>query len=214
MSTPPSPSVPRGRHAPPLEVRLGVQRTRLLEAAARVFARLGYAEASAEAISREAGMSKATFYEHFANKEECILALFDWARDTLLAAMVEATISAGNDPQARLRAGIRALLELISAHPDAGQTLLVEITGAGPRGAERRDSILADFTAAIDRENEIAAAQKGFSRFASPDDTFAVVGAVVELASRQVRLGQPGDARELEPVIERLILGLLSQSGK
>ena len=28
-------------------------------------------------IAREAGMSKATFYEHFDNKEDCILALFD-----------------------------------------------------------------------------------------------------------------------------------------
>src|SRR5258706_1112585 len=71
--------VPRGRHAPPLEVRLSVQRHRLLAAASAVFAREGYAAASAEAISREAGMSKATFYEHFANKEECILTLFDEA---------------------------------------------------------------------------------------------------------------------------------------
>ncbi len=90
MERGPSITVPRGRHAPPLEVRLGVQRTRLLEAAAQVFARMGYADASAEAISREAGMSKATFYEHFANKEECILGLFDWARDAILAAMAEA----------------------------------------------------------------------------------------------------------------------------
>src|SRR5207248_8033085 len=70
-------TVPRGRHAPPLEVRLSVQRGRLFKAAADVFARVGYADATAEAIAREAGMSKATFYEHFANKEECILALFD-----------------------------------------------------------------------------------------------------------------------------------------
>jgi hypothetical protein len=31
---------------------------------------------------------------------------------------------------------------------------------------------------------------------------------VVELASRQVRLGRPADVRELEPLIERLLLGL------
>src|SRR5919107_340290 len=70
-------TVPRGRHAPPLEVRLNVQRQRLFEAAARVFSTVGYAEASAESISREAGVSKATFYEHFANKEECILVMVD-----------------------------------------------------------------------------------------------------------------------------------------
>jgi AcrR family transcriptional regulator len=67
----------RGRHAPPPEVRLPLQRERLLRAAALEFAELGYAGASSESISRRAGMSKATFYEHFANKEECMLALFD-----------------------------------------------------------------------------------------------------------------------------------------
>src|SRR5512133_2841717 len=85
-------TVPRGRHAPPLEVRLTVQRRRLFEAAATVFARVGYAEASAEAIARAAGMSKATFYEHFANKEECILALFDEAATEVTRALVNAPV--------------------------------------------------------------------------------------------------------------------------
>jgi AcrR family transcriptional regulator len=215
MSTRPSTSsVPRGRHAPPLEVRLEVQRARLLEAASRVFARAGYAEASAEAISREAGMSKATFYEHFANKEECILALFDVAAHGILRAMAAAAGAAGNDPQGRLRGGVRAFLEALASHPDEAQTLLVEIIGAGPRAAERRDTILVGFADVLDRENETAAATGAINRFASPADAFAVVGAIAELASRQVRLGEPGDVRELEPVIERLILGVLSQSGK
>src|SRR5262245_62341747 len=89
-------TVPRGRHAPPLEVRLTVQRVRLFEAAAAVFARVGYAEASAEAIAREAGMSKATFYEHFANKEECILALFDEAATEIMRAMAAASDAEGH----------------------------------------------------------------------------------------------------------------------
>src|SRR3954453_4401215 len=87
----PAPTVvPRGRHAPPLEVRLTVQRRRLFEAAATVFAARGFADATAEAISREAGMSKATFYEHFSNKEECILALFDEAATEVMHRMAEA----------------------------------------------------------------------------------------------------------------------------
>src|SRR4051812_16381821 len=109
-------AVPRGRHAPPLEVRQSLQRTRLLEAAAAVFARDGYAEASAEAIAREAGMSKATFYEHFANKEECILALFDVAAAETLTAMVEATSSAGDDSRERMQAGAKAFLEMLASH--------------------------------------------------------------------------------------------------
>src|SRR5207244_2537383 len=77
----------RGRHAPPPEVRLPLQRRRLLQAAAEEFASRGYAQASSESISKRAGMSKATFYEHFANKEDCMVALFDVAAESLLHAM-------------------------------------------------------------------------------------------------------------------------------
>jgi AcrR family transcriptional regulator len=202
-------TVPRGRHAPPLEVRLTVQRRRLFEAAAAVFARSGYADASAEAIAREAGMSKATFYEHFANKEECILALFDLAAREVLLAMAHAAGEAGDDPRARMAAATRAFLNMLIEHPDYSRTLLVEIIGAGERGADRRDNILATFAQVIDDENAAAARHGKMPRFASSHDAFAVVGAVIELASRQLRLGVPPDIRDLEPVIERLMLGLV-----
>ena len=49
-------------------------------------------------------MSKATFYEHFANKEECIIALFDAAVETLLHNMRDAVARhAEADPQTRVR---------------------------------------------------------------------------------------------------------------
>jgi AcrR family transcriptional regulator len=200
----------RGRHAPPLEVRLPLQRQRLLRAAAEEFAEHGYANTGSEAISRRAGMSKATFYEHFANKEECIMALFDRAAEVVAHSMADAAREAGPDDAARrVHAGTRAFLGAVSAHPEYARTLLVEIIGAGPRAAARRDEILAGFAAIIDRENA-AAARRGMSpRFASPHDAFAIVGAIVELLSRQVRLGEPADARELAPVIDRLIDGLL-----
>src|SRR3954468_9849493 len=202
-------TVPRGRHAPPLEVRREVQRQRLFEAAATVFARSGYAEASAESISREAGMSKATFYEHFANKEECILALFDEGARTVLGAMGEATAAAGPDPTARMRAGIATFLEQLASHPNESQTLLIEIIGAGPRAAERRDAILQGFADALYEEARNAAGRGATNGFASREDAFAVIAAGAELASRQIRLGRPATVAEREPVIERLLLGVL-----
>src|ERR671913_221033 len=150
-------SAPRGRHAPPLEVRQDRQRGRLYAAAGAVFARLGYADATAEAIAREAGMSKATFYEHFDNKEDCIVALHDDATSAVLEAMRRTGDDyAGGDTSGRVRAVIHTFLEVLAAFP--------------------------------------------------------IVGAVVELASRQIRQGEPGDVRDLEPVVERLVLGLLRTS--
>jgi AcrR family transcriptional regulator len=206
----PTPAAPRGRHAPPLQVRQDRQRARLFTAAAAVFARSGYADASAEAIAREAGMSKATFYEHFDNKEDCIIALFDAGIETLTRAMTEAGEShVTTDPSTRVHATVRAFLQTLADFPDESQTLLVEIVGAGPRAMERRDAALARMEATIDGFN-LADAERGLARrFASRLDAVAIVGAVVELASRHLRTGRPADIRELEPVIERLTLGLV-----
>ena len=204
------PRVPRGRHAPPLEVRVGVQRRRLLQAAAAVFAQRGYAEGSAEAISRAAGMSKATFYEHFANKEECILVLFDEAATEVMRAMASAGEAGPFDTfEARVAAGARAFLQTLSAYPEPAQTLLVEVIGAGPRAAARRDAILQAFADAMERDFAHAAPDYGAGTFASTDDAFAIIGACVELVSRQLRTGRPEDMLDLLPVIVRLTLGAL-----
>src|ERR671912_9245 len=154
MREPEHESAPRGRHAPPLEVRQDRQRRRLYAAAGAVFAHVGYADATAEAIAREAGMSKATFYEHFDNKEDCIVALHDDATRAVLEAMRRTGDDYGGaDTSGRVRAVIHTFL-----------------------------------------------------------DAFAIVGAVVGLASRQIRHGEPEDVRDLEPVVERLVLGLLRTS--
>jgi AcrR family transcriptional regulator len=208
--THPSPAAPRGRHAPPLEVRQDRQRQRLFAAAATVFARSGYADASAEAIAREAGMSKATFYEHFDNKEDSIVSLFDAATTTLIEAMSaagEAQVS--SDPSTRVHATVRAFLQTLADFPDQSRTLLVEIVGAGPRAMERRDAALARIATTIDGFNRSDAERGLARRFHSPHDAVAIVGAVVELASRHLRTGHPADIREIEPVIERLTLGLV-----
>jgi AcrR family transcriptional regulator len=203
-------SAARGRHAPPPEVRLPLQRERLLQAAATEFAQVGYTGASSESISRRAGMSKATFYEHFANKEECIIALFDVAAAGLGRAMTDAVreLPAG-EPTQRVKAATRAFLTALADHPEYAQTLLVEIIGAGPNAARRRDEIVQRFADRLDAGNAAAAERKLIARFASPYDAFAIVGAITELVSRQVRLGEPRDVLELAPVIDRLIDGVL-----
>jgi len=81
--------------------------------------------------------------------------------------------------------------------------------GAGPRAAQQRDRILQTFADVVDAENAAAARRGLIGRFESPLDTFAAVGAVSELVSRQVRLGEPEDVLDLAPVIDRLIFGLL-----
>jgi AcrR family transcriptional regulator len=210
------PPVPRGRHAPPLEVRVEVQRRRLFTAASAVFARSGFADASAEAIAREAGMSKATFYEHFANKEECILALFDNARDYVLVEMSRAIGSPDDveDYEAWVARSLKAFLGILAAHPAQAQTLLVEIIGAGPRAVACRDAVMDQFAGLLLRDNARVAPRFGCPTFASQDDAFACIGAIFEVVSRQLRTGQPADIRAVGPTLARVIHGVLHEAAR
>ncbi len=208
MSTPGTPAA-RGRHAPPPEVRLPMQRQRLLRAAAVEFSERGYARSSAESISRRAGMSKATFYEHFDNKQDCMIALFDRAAEVLGGAIVSAAQEVRDDALERMRAGVRAFLAAVAEHPEFAQTLLIESIAAGPDAARRRDQIVQGFADLLDTENAEAARRGLIARFGSDHDALAVMGAINELVSRQVRLGVPEDVLDLAPVIDRVISGLL-----
>jgi len=192
-------------------VRQDLQRRRLFAAAAAVFSQMGYGEATAEAIARRAGMSKATFYEHFGNKEDCIVALFDAAIEVVVGAMRAAGDSnLDADPAVRVRVTTEAFLGALEQFPDEAQTLLVEIVGAGPRAMARRDKAIDAVAQYIDELNQRDFERGAAPRFASPHDAFAIVGAVVELASRQIRTGRPATIAELEPVVERFTMGLLA----
>ena len=208
-----TPAAPRGRHAPPLEVRQDRQRRRLFAAAASVFARVGYSEATAEAIAREAGMSKATFYEHFANKEECIVALFDEATAALRDAIQGSSVQAGHygSYEQRVRSRIEAMLAVIDAFPAYAQTLLVEVIGAGSRAAQRRDEMLDTFADYLVADNLAHAPEFGAPVFRTRDDAFAVVGAIAELIGRQLRTGEPAHATEFAEVMTRVLLGTLER---
>ena len=62
------------------------QRERLLEATLRVVAAKGYAAATVADLTREAGVSRTTFYELFEDKEACFLAAYDEAVEAAGAA--------------------------------------------------------------------------------------------------------------------------------
>lgn len=62
-----------------------VRRAHLLDAAGRVFARVGYDDASVEEIAHEAGIGKPTLYRYFPGKEALFEAVFAEALDGLEA---------------------------------------------------------------------------------------------------------------------------------
>jgi hypothetical protein len=84
------------------------------------------------------------------------------------AAAVAVRGANGADAEGRLKASVHAFLAAVSEHPEFAQTLLVEIIGAGPRAAQRRDEVMQTFADALDAENARAARRGLGPRFASP----------------------------------------------
>lgn len=84
-SSPPSSDslipLPRGRHGLPREVVQNNQRARLLAGAAKAVEERGFAKVTIGDIVRHAAVSRRTFYEHFADKEECFKAAFGGLAD-------------------------------------------------------------------------------------------------------------------------------------
>jgi AcrR family transcriptional regulator len=90
-------------------------REELLEAAARVFARKGYAGASVDDIAEEAGFTVGALYSNFASKQDLFLAAFERHCDQDLA-QIQAIMNSPGTLQERLDAYSQQFVELTEEH--------------------------------------------------------------------------------------------------
>lgn len=132
---PPNPKtpekLPRGRHAASREVVADSQRRRLIAAMTHVAASKGYTRTTVVDVVAEAGVAKPTFYEHFADKQACLIAAYDAAIEATMSAAAAALSDSGR-PAERIENGLGALLDHIAANEDEARIVMIEIIGAGP----------------------------------------------------------------------------------
>jgi AcrR family transcriptional regulator/DNA-binding MarR family transcriptional regulator len=118
-----------------------VQQTRLLDAAVEVVADEGVGRISSRRVSSRAGMSTKTFYDLFADSEDCFLAVFDRAVGELAAVVAPAWV-AEDEWVERVRAALIVLLAGLERDPALARVVFVEALGAGPRVLARRAEVL------------------------------------------------------------------------
>lgn len=127
-----------------------IQRARILAAMVDVAAELGVGRATIARVVARSGVSRRTFYELFVDREACFLAAFDEAVERVAAVVVPA-YEEPSKWRERVRAGLVALLELLDYQRDWGRLVIVEALGAGPRALERRQGMLTQIIAVVDR---------------------------------------------------------------
>jgi AcrR family transcriptional regulator len=176
---------PRGRHRLPPEVVARSQRERLLEAAVRVVAEKGYGAMTIGDLTKQAGVSRTTFYELYEDKEACFLAAYDNAVEMLVRRVIKAYESKGAWPD-RAAAGLSALLETLAEEPDLARLSLVDIGRAGPAAQRRYRAAIQRLTPLFDDGRDFAAAGRNL-----PANTSRMaIGGVTGLISDELVAGR------------------------
>lgn len=149
--------LPSGRHGLPRDLVVRSQRERMIEAMITVVADKGYAETTVADIISSAGVSRATFYEQFSDKEDCFLAAYGTVMERMLDYVVEGfTERRSGDWVDQLRGGIGALLTYLATNPVAARVGIVEGFGAGARARDRYQQAISSFFPFTDAAREAA----------------------------------------------------------
>src|SRR5258707_735006 len=132
--------------------RKSTQRERLLAGMIAVCERDRYAGASVSAVIAEAGVSRPTFYDYFADRDGCFLACIAEVQERLVEQVSRAADGAGAG--AARHAALRALVEFASSERAMARFLMNEAMGGGPRALDARDRGLAELAQIVERADE------------------------------------------------------------
>jgi AcrR family transcriptional regulator len=120
-------------------------RTRLLDAAARVYAQRGFDSATIDEIAQGAGFTKGAVYDHFGSKERLLFALLDEHLAGQIAEQV-ALFDPATATAERPRAGADRWMQELDQNPDAFR-LFVEAWVHGQRDEDLRARVAAGMEA-------------------------------------------------------------------
>jgi len=188
--------LPPGRHGLPREFVTHNQRERLIAGLAEAIAENGYSGTTIAHITRAAAVSRRTFYEHFASKDECFVAAYDTVMKELRERVSTAFDAEEEWPQA-IRAGIDAMLSFLAAEPNLARLCMVEALVAGPAVVERYDAAIQSFVPYF-QEGRKGRPPEVLSRLSSTTEE-ALVGGMVSLISRRIIAGKAEELEELLP---------------
>lgn len=180
-------------------------RQRLFDGMARAVASKGYSTITIADIVREASVSRRTFYEYFATKADCLIALYESASHTALK-VLRSSIDPARGWQTQVEQAMQAYLGCLASNPILMRTLFVEILGLGAPGLAARRRVnqeIADFVRKV-----INTAEGG--SVLTNDMAVAVVGGVNELVLQlieQDRIQDMGSIATTTGVLIRSVVG-------
>lgn len=184
-------------------------RARLLEGMARAVAAKGYADTTIADIVREASVSRRTFYENFADKAECLIALYEVASGNAIA-VLRGAIDPRSDWQAQVEQAMGAYFGVLARNPVLLRTLFIDILGLGATGLAVRRRVhgqLAELMLEVVNQRPGARLRKSPLQ---PTMALAVVGGIHELVLQAIEQGRVDDMQALVAPASALLQAAIS----
>jgi AcrR family transcriptional regulator len=172
-------SLPKGRHHLSREQVEASQRTRLLKAAVELGTERGFAPLTLADIVGRAGVARSTFYEYFADKEECFLEAFDYAAERVVERVLALEPPpAGASP---VHAYIARLLELCVQEPGLVRLVAADAEALGPAAAERQRELRGRIADGLVKLRDFLRRKEPKFAPISHVRALAIVGAIIEV---------------------------------
>lgn len=170
-------------------------RQRLVAAMTAAAAAEGYARATVSRVVELAGVSRATFYEHFSGREECFLAAYR-ERSGGVRAAVRAATEAGA-PADKPATVLDILLAELAADPDGVRLVLIEALAAPTWIRAEHEELISDLEQLVAGYLD----DQGEERAIQIPATALLVGIGEVVATRALR----GDVEDLDKVRDALL---------
>lgn len=206
------PGLPRGRTGLPADEVREAQRERLLRAVIAAVDTAGLRDVTIADIVRGARVSRAAFYAHFADKEDCFLAAARQGGLLMADRVVSATRKAPDDASAEelLRASIGAFVDFLAEEPAFARAFYIDMPVAGPRAVRQLEAAQHGF-ARLNRAWHERARRDHPGWPAVPYQAYyALAGATTELVRAEVRRGLIDAANGLKDTLVALHLAVLA----
>ncbi|MET7418525.1 TetR/AcrR family transcriptional regulator [Dactylosporangium sp. NPDC005555] len=182
----------------------------------------GYAATTIADVVMHARVSKRTFYEHFADKESCLMALYEQGCGYLLTVVrsaatrgdgvVRSAAPRGDGWKAMINDGVTAYLNALESMPAVTRTLLVEIQAAGPKAYRLRQQMQRRFADTLVEVVDAARAADPAIPRLSQLLAIALVGGVHEMMLQvsDPYTGAGPSFTSLAPAVDELVYAILT----
>jgi len=171
---------------------------RILRALASVVAEKGYPAMTVNDVASRASISLSTFYSHFADKEEAMLAAVDSGSAQMLATTLPAFRRAPDWPHA-VRGAFGAMFAFCAAEPEYTRLGAIEVYAAGRRALEKRDEVITGMEMLLAPGYEL-------NSEVSPIAAEAIGGAIYSMIYEQVRRDNIEYLQEIAPLATYMTL--------